>query len=473
MKNNRMILGCVWALSLGLASSAVAQTTSHGWRTKRPAIRSSSGMRNPPRRSSRPAMSARFAESRLRPAPRRRSFRSRRPAPPVIVGKRAILGRCPKPPRGRCRGVRFPSTALRQNMRPVNRPYTPPATPPSAKMPGTTPVAATTDAAAVMAAVAAAVAIGGSVAGVELGDRHRCLVRPAAFQRADRLHPPDRTDYGSQTDDFILTDRAVSYGYDYETSFRMYAAYRFVIAAAEVRLTYSRLDSNDRLRNYRPRTPRRPFSKSSRSPATRSRPPATSPETFSTSIAPAAFGWVTTIVAATGARVGLAMVDGARLADWEYSKDVFTNVVSDGRIDVDMDFIGGGPKVGLEGRRYFGGCNQFDVYSTLDIALVLGWFKHDLQRTIPPFGVDPETVELLQSRVTRLVPVTEIEFGASWEVAPRWTISAGWFFAAWWDLGMGETQTSTIFGGNGPHFMLDDSNIMSWDGLTARIEFTW
>jgi hypothetical protein len=38
---------------------------------------------------------------------------------------------------------------------------------------------------------------------------------------------------------------------------------------------------------------------------------------------------------------------------------------------------------------------------------------------------------------------------------------------------MGETQTSNIFGGTGPHFMLDDSNIMSWDGLTARVEFVW
>ena len=64
---------------------------------------------------------------------------------------------------------------------------------------------------------------------------------------------------------------------------------------------------------------------------------------------------------------------GARLADWEYNREVFTNVASEGRIDVDMEFIGGGPKVGLEGRRYFGGCNQFAVYSTLDIALVLGW----------------------------------------------------------------------------------------------------
>ena len=75
--------------------------------------------------------------------------------------------------------------------------------------------------------------------------------------------------------------------------------------------------------------------------------------------------------------------------------------------------------------------------------------------------------------MTRLVPVTEIELGASWDFTERWTLSAGWFFAAWFDLGMGETQTSNILGGNGPQFVLDDSNIMSWDGLTARIEFTW
>lgn len=278
------------------------------------------------------------------------------------------------------------------------------------------------------------------------------------------------------TGEFIATHRTVSYAYDYEASVRAYIAYQLCDCCSEVRLTYWRLDSND-----------------------------TSSETTSTdgNVVPTYFevqplpgntltsssdvqGNIYDLDFARCIRLGdddsccdgcpawdLQWSVGARLADWDYSKDVFTNDPTNGRIDIDMEFIGAGPKVGLEGRRYFGACNQFACYSTLDIALVLGWFEHDLRRTIPPVGVNPIAVELLTSRVTRLVPVTEIELGASWAFAPRWTLSAGWFFAAWWDLGMGETQTSNIFGGNGPHFTLDDSNIMSWDGLTARLEFVW
>jgi hypothetical protein len=276
------------------------------------------------------------------------------------------------------------------------------------------------------------------------------------------------------TGNFVLANRVVSHAYDYEPSFRTYLAYQLCDCCSEVRLTYTRLDSSD-----------------SRSETTQGD---IVPTFFE--VQPLPGNTLTSTSDVTGnvldldfarcIRMGdcdsccdgcpawdLQWSAGARLADWEYSKDVFTNVPSNGRIDVDMDFIGAGPKIGLEGRRYFGANNQFNLYSTLDIALVLGWFKHDLRRTVPPVGVNPTSVELIESRVTRLIPVTEIELGTSWTFAPRWTVSAGWFFAAWWDLGMGETQTQNLFGADGPQFMLDDSNIMSWDGLTARIEFTW
>jgi hypothetical protein len=275
---------------------------------------------------------------------------------------------------------------------------------------------------------------------------------------------------------FTTSDRAISYGYDYESSFRAYIAYQLCDCCSEIRFTYWQLDSSDEVSE------------------TTSADGFTVPTYFE--VQPFVGNTLTSrsdingnvydLDCARCIRLGddnsccdgcprwdLQWSVGARLADWDYQKEVFTNVASEGRIDVDMEFIGAGPKVGLEGRRYFGGCNQFAVYSTLDIALVLGWFEHDLRRTTPPVAVNPTTVEQFTSRVTRLVPVTEIELGASYAFAERWTLSAGWFFAAWWDLGMGETQTSNILGGNGPQFVLDDSNIMSWDGLTVRLEFVW
>jgi hypothetical protein len=273
----------------------------------------------------------------------------------------------------------------------------------------------------------------------------------------------------------FVQDRAISYGYDYESSFRGYIAYRLCDCCSEIRFTYWNLESSDEASETSTATVVPTYFEVQPFPGNT----LTSRSDIS--------GSVYDLDCNRCVRLGDDCADccdgcprwdlqwsvGARLADWEYDREVFTNVASEGRIDVDMEFIGAGPKVGLEGRRYFGRCNQFAVYSTLDVALVLGWFEHDLIRTTPPVAVNPTTIEQFTSRVTRLVPVTEIELGASWDLTDRWTLSAGWFFAAWWDLGMGETQTSNILGGNGPQFVLDDSNIMSWDGLTARLEFTW
>ena len=37
----------------------------------------------------------------------------------------------------------------------------------------------------------------------------------------------------------------------------------------------------------------------------------------------------------------------------------------------------------------------------------------------------------------------------------------------WWDLGMTEEEASSF---DGLNFLRDDSNIMSWDGLSVRAE---
>ena len=64
-----------------------------------------------------------------------------------------------------------------------------------------------------------------------------------------------------------------------------------------------------------------------------------------------------------------------------------------------------------------------------------------------------------------MIPVLDIEVGGSFQVTPRFFVSAGWFFQCWWDLGFGETIDGTNFG------PLDTSNIMAWDGLFVRGEF--
>ena len=64
--------------------------------------------------------------------------------------------------------------------------------------------------------------------------------------------------------------------------------------------------------------------------------------------------------------------------------------------DSSLDFNGGGPRVGLEGRRYFGSSNWCSVYLKGDISLLLGqmqaasrrestrWVHHHAHRPRPP-----------------------------------------------------------------------------------------
>jgi hypothetical protein len=274
------------------------------------------------------------------------------------------------------------------------------------------------------------------------------------------------------------SDTYVYHEFDYEASGRTYLAYRLDECCAELRATYTRLQSD-----------------SSKSATTNA----------NASIVPTYFevqpGPGNTLTSNLGVSGDVLDVDfsrcirnggecipcdcrtcpewdlswsaGVKLALWDFNDDVFTNVATDGALDMDQEFVGAGPKIGLEGKRYFGQQQQFQVYSSLDVALLLGWYEYDMYRRIPSVGVNPATEESFHSKVTRTVPMTEIELGMKWQPYDRLTLSAGWFFQAWWDLGISTQQTSNLLGGLGPTFLLDDSNIMSWDGLTLKAELTF
>jgi hypothetical protein len=273
-------------------------------------------------------------------------------------------------------------------------------------------------------------------------------------------------------------DTYVYHEFDYEPSARAYIAYRLDECCAELRTTYSRLQSDS--------------SKSATTNANASIVPTyfevqPGPGNTLTSNLDVA-GDILDVEFARCIRAGgecipcdcrtcpdwdLTWSAGARVARWDFNGDVFTNVATDGALDMDQEFIGVGPKIGLEGKRYFGKCQQFQVYSTFDAALLVGWYEYDMARRIPSVGVNPATVESFHSQVTRTIPVTEIELGVKWQPYERLTLSAGWFVQAWWDLGISTQQTSNLLGGLGPTFLLDDSNIMSWDGLTLKAELTF
>ncbi len=130
---------------------------------------------------------------------------------------------------------------------------------------------------------------------------------------------------------------------------------------------------------------------------------------------------------------------------------------------ISASFIGAGPRVGIEGRRFFGG-GRASLFARTNLSLLLGEFNIDETRLTP--GASPTLIEHYFDSHNRLIPMSEIELGGSWQIANRATLSAGYLFQAWWDLGAFEQIEGNVF--LNP---IDDSNIMAFDGLFARLEF--
>jgi Legionella pneumophila major outer membrane protein precursor len=162
---------------------------------------------------------------------------------------------------------------------------------------------------------------------------------------------------------------------------------------------------------------------------------------------------------------------GARIAQVNrFDNNQVTN--SDGSATalgmINANFYGAGPKVGLQIRRYIGESQRLSVYAKGSMSLLLGQFHGTRTQSIPGDTFTPTSITSAVDNTSRVIPVTDIEVGGSYQVMPSAFISAGYFVQAWWDLGYGET----IGTGNGlaPFGSLDTSNIMAWTGLFVRAE---
>jgi hypothetical protein len=158
---------------------------------------------------------------------------------------------------------------------------------------------------------------------------------------------------------------------------------------------------------------------------------------------------------------------GIRIADVKW--DSFGSIIDVDSQDLvatnehQMTFTGAGPRVGINVRRYFGRHSRFSLYGRANLALVLGHYQ--IKSTyFETDGTDTDTNLLSRDRV---IPVTEIELGMSYNIRQRTTISAGYFMQAWHDLGMSQQITGQFPQG------YDDANILSFDGLFVRGEWNF
>jgi hypothetical protein len=169
-------------------------------------------------------------------------------------------------------------------------------------------------------------------------------------------------------------------------------------------------------------------------------------------------------------RWDLRFLAGVRIGDVSrFNNNAVTDpngdIVSLGRIDA--RFTGAGPRVGIQGRRYFGMCGMVSVYAKGSQALLIGDYDMSRVRTALGDGESPTEITSQFDSFCRMIPVTDIELGGTWQVAPYAFVSIGWFWQCWWDLGQAENIDGSNFG------PLDSANILGFDGLFLRGELLY
>lgn len=125
-----------------------------------------------------------------------------------------------------------------------------------------------------------------------------------------------------------------------------------------------------------------------------------------------------------------------------------------------VDFQGFGLRTGLLGRRYLGKNGIASVYLSGDISLLLGEVDH--------YAEGATTTSRNQISSTQVVPVTEMEAGATVFVLPNVSLSGGYMLSVWHDLGHRATYEFDTSGAEA--LSMDDANLMTLDGWFLRAE---
>jgi hypothetical protein len=127
------------------------------------------------------------------------------------------------------------------------------------------------------------------------------------------------------------------------------------------------------------------------------------------------------------------------------------------------DYVGAGPRIGLQGQRYFGNAHAWSLFANAYGSLLVGEYDEHFSQTTtaPPFAAQQDT------KIIRTVPVAEIEVGGCWSPYTWLNVSAGWLFQAWFDLG----TSGGKFGGY--YTVTENANIMSFEGLFVRGEIAF
>jgi hypothetical protein len=170
-----------------------------------------------------------------------------------------------------------------------------------------------------------------------------------------------------------------------------------------------------------------------------------------------------------GERSTLTYLVGVRYANLKQDFTSTFTSLSTAEVDSNVDFDGGGFRLGLEGVRYSAARNIF-VYGKTAVSLLGGEFRADYLQSNANVPVVAET----NWTEARLVSILECEVGLGWaSQSGHVRISAGYMVNGWLNAVKTPEYIAAVQANqyHGPDKI--DGNALVFDGLVSRLEFRW
>lgn len=316
----------------------------------------------------------------------------------------------------------------------------------------------------------------GCLGGLWYGSVDYLLFRPRMSQAVAEVRRVESTDTSVTPNVSTLTDTVIEYPFDYQSGFRVAAGYRLLDCGGDFQIAYWRM-TGDAQYSDGPAdiSTNNPFIAGNLENNPGNGEFLNSSTGVTANIFDVDFGKCISMGGPCGPcdsccfcpRWDLRFFAGARIADISrFNNNVVVDDGGEGQSfgNINARFVGGGPRVGIQGRRYFGQCGLWSLYARGAQALLIGDYRMSRTLRIPGEDTTPTQITNQFNTFDRMIPATDIEVGGTWQMAPFTYVSVGYFWQCWWDLGQGENIQGANFG------QLDSANILGFDGLFVRGE---
>lgn len=158
---------------------------------------------------------------------------------------------------------------------------------------------------------------------------------------------------------------------------------------------------------------------------------------------------------------------GAKYSHLDQQFNARYSVLGKTNVDTDVDFDGAGPRVGLEGERFFLN-SGFMTYSKGALNLLCGASSAKYVQTNVFTGIQGQT-SLSQGRV---VFMPELELGAGWQnCTGRFRVTAGYYVAGWFNMLSTPEYLSTVR--TDQNSFEHQVKTLTLDGMTLRAEYRY